>query len=90
MESSYIHTYIIGTAEAPIKIKLLAPPLYVMTSMTLDKEVGIETMNQAIEAISQCITAKRCFETVEEANYKYLFFVVCMYYLCIYVQYVSR
>mmetsp|Transcript_1293 Transcript_1293/g.1751 ORF Transcript_1293/g.1751 Transcript_1293/m.1751 type:complete len:320 (+) Transcript_1293:13-972(+) len=47
-----------GTPETPIKIKLVAPPLYVMTSMTLDKEVGIETMNQAIEAIATVIREK--------------------------------
>jgi len=44
--------------EAPIKIKLIAPPMYVMTSMTLDKDLGIETMNLAIEAISNSIKAK--------------------------------
>lgn len=30
----------IGPADAPIKIRLIAPPMYVMTSMTLDKEIG--------------------------------------------------
>jgi len=47
-----------GTTDAPVKIKLIAPPMYVMTSMTLDKELGIETMNLAIEAISVAIKAK--------------------------------
>jgi translation initiation factor 2 subunit 1 len=47
-----------GTTDAPVKIKLIAPPMYVMTSMTLDKDLGIETMNQAIEAISASIKAK--------------------------------
>lgn len=49
-----------GTAEAPVKIKLIAPPMYVMTSMTLDKDLGIEAMNNAIEAIAACIKAKGC------------------------------
>jgi len=31
----------IGPADAPIKIRLIAPPMYVMTSMTLDKEIGL-------------------------------------------------
>lgn len=47
-----------GQSEAPIKIKLIAPPMYVMTSMTLDKELGIETMNLAIETIANSIKAK--------------------------------
>jgi translation initiation factor 2 subunit 1 len=47
-----------GQGEAPIKIKLIAPPLYVMTSMTLDKDVGLEAMNNAIEAIGAAIRSK--------------------------------
>ncbi len=47
-----------GTADAPVRIKLIAPPMYVMTSMTLDKDLGVETMNAAIEAISATIKAK--------------------------------
>lgn len=41
-----------------MKIKLIAPPMYVMTCMTLDKELGLETMNQCIEAIATVIRAK--------------------------------
>jgi len=47
-----------GQADAPIKIKLIAPPMYVMTTMTLDKDLGIETMNLAIETIASSIKAK--------------------------------
>ncbi len=47
-----------GTSDAPVKIKLIAPPMYVMTSMTLDKDAGIETMNLAIETIGNAIKAK--------------------------------
>lgn len=47
-----------GTAESPVKIKLIAPPLYVMTTMTLDKENGVETLNQAIEIIQTVIKSK--------------------------------
>ena len=47
-----------GTTENPVKIKLIAPPMYVMTCMTLDKEQGLETMNQANEVIATCIRAK--------------------------------
>ena len=44
--------------DAPVKIKLIAPPMYVMTTMTLDKDVGIETLNVAIEAIRVSILGK--------------------------------
>lgn len=47
-----------GTIEAPIKIKLIAPPMYVMTSMTIDKDAGVENMNHAIEAIGVVIKEK--------------------------------
>lgn len=48
-----------GTTETPIKIKLIAPPMYVMTCMTLDKDLGIELMNQAIEVIGNTIRSKK-------------------------------
>mmetsp|Transcript_2228 Transcript_2228/g.3506 ORF Transcript_2228/g.3506 Transcript_2228/m.3506 type:complete len:343 (+) Transcript_2228:55-1083(+) len=47
-----------GTADSPIKVKLIAPPMYVMTCMTLDKEQGLETMNSAIEVIAASIRGK--------------------------------
>jgi len=47
-----------STADAAVKIKLIAPPLYVMTTMTLDKEYGIEALNKAIAAVGAAITAK--------------------------------
>jgi translation initiation factor 2 subunit 1 len=47
-----------GTEDLPIKIKLIAPPAFVVTCLTLDKEQGIELMNKAIEAVNVCITAK--------------------------------
>jgi hypothetical protein len=47
-----------SNADCAVKIKLIAPPMYVMTCMTLDKELGLETMNQCIEAIATVIRAK--------------------------------
>jgi hypothetical protein len=47
-----------STADCPVRIKLIAPPMYVMTCMTLDKEQGLETMNQSIELIAASIRAK--------------------------------
>lgn len=47
-----------STADAPMKIKLIAPPMYVLTSTTLDKEAGLATCNAAIAAVSESIRAK--------------------------------
>ena len=47
-----------GTAEAPVKIKLIAPPLYVMTTLSLDKEYGIDILNKAVAAVGECIVTK--------------------------------
>ncbi|KAL9244732.1 hypothetical protein vseg_018471 [Gypsophila vaccaria] len=41
-----------GTKDCPVKIKLVAPPLYVLTTQTLDKDLGISTLNKAITACS--------------------------------------
>ena len=46
-----------GSDAAPVKVKLIAPPMYVMTSFTLDKELGVETLNAAIETIQASIQA---------------------------------
>lgn len=46
-----------GSTEVPVRIKLIAPPMYVMTSMTLDKDLGVETLNAAIETIKASIQA---------------------------------
>lgn len=48
----------LGTKESPIKIKLIAPPMYVVTTSTLDKDLGIEALNKAIEVITEKITEK--------------------------------
>ena len=41
-----------------MKIKLIAPPMYVMTTMTLDKDQGVESMNAAIERAAAMIREK--------------------------------
>ncbi|KAF3544967.1 hypothetical protein DY000_02002241 [Brassica cretica] len=46
-----------GNEDCPVKIKLVAPPLYVLTTQTLDKEQGIEILEKAIAV---------CTETIEE------------------------
>ena len=47
-----------GVREAPVVIKLIAPPMYVMTCVTLDKELGMETLTRAIEVITTALRAK--------------------------------
>jgi len=44
--------------EVPIKIKLIAAPLFVMVAMTVDKEQGLETMNKALEQVGEVIRSK--------------------------------
>jgi len=47
-----------GTENTIVKIRLISPPSYVMTTMTLDKEFGIDVLNTAIIAIRETITSK--------------------------------
>lgn len=47
-----------GSNETPVRIKLIAPPMYVMNCTTLDKEAGLEALNRAIEVIKRVITEK--------------------------------
>ena len=46
-----------GSQEVPIKIKLIAPPMYVLTTMTLDKDMGIEKLNGSIEVMRTTIAS---------------------------------
>lgn len=45
----------VGTEGSPIKIKLIAPPIYVLSTTTLEKEAGIALLTKAIETIQQKI-----------------------------------
>ncbi|XP_017877356.1 eukaryotic translation initiation factor 2 subunit 1 [Ceratina calcarata] len=47
----------LSTDELPIKINLIAPPLYVMTTSTPEKQDGLKALNDAIEAIQSKITS---------------------------------
>ncbi|KAE8670234.1 Eukaryotic translation initiation factor 2 subunit 1 [Hibiscus syriacus] len=44
-----------GNDDCPVKIKLVAPPLYVLTTQTLDKDQGIAVLNKAIKACTEAI-----------------------------------
>lgn len=49
----------VGSEDVPVKVKLIAPPMYVMTTSTLDKLKGIQKLQEAIEAVREHITAKK-------------------------------
>ena len=49
----------LGNEELPIKIKLVAPPLYVMLCSTLDKASGLKLLNDAIEVMQTEIKAAK-------------------------------
>jgi translation initiation factor 2 subunit 1 len=45
----------VGTEHSPIKIKLIAPPIYVLSTTTLEKEAGIALLTSAIKTIEERI-----------------------------------
>mmetsp|Transcript_17725 Transcript_17725/g.21509 ORF Transcript_17725/g.21509 Transcript_17725/m.21509 type:complete len:315 (+) Transcript_17725:124-1068(+) len=47
-----------STKEVPIKIKLIAPPLYVMLTTALEKKSGIAAVNEAIDVVRKSITER--------------------------------
>jgi len=48
-----------STEELPVKINLIAPPVYVVTTTTLERELGIETLKKAIGAIEESISGSK-------------------------------
>ncbi|XP_008789313.1 eukaryotic translation initiation factor 2 subunit alpha homolog [Phoenix dactylifera] len=56
-----------GNDDCPVKIKLVAPPLYVLTTQTLDKEQGITILNNAIKACTEKIDHHKGKLVVKEA-----------------------
>ncbi|KAJ1736766.1 hypothetical protein H4S06_002888 [Coemansia sp. BCRC 34490] len=49
----------VSTEETPIKIRLIAPPTYVMSTTSLNKTEDIELMERAIEAAKKAIEAEQ-------------------------------
>lgn len=45
----------VSTEEIPIRVKLVAPPLYVILTTCMDRTRGLELMNKAVEAIESTI-----------------------------------
>ncbi|XP_068653466.1 eukaryotic translation initiation factor 2 subunit alpha homolog [Aristolochia californica] len=56
-----------GNNDCPVKIKLVAPPLYVLTTQTLDKEQGISVLNNAIKSCTEEIDRHKGKLIVKEA-----------------------
>jgi len=48
-----------STPECTVQIKLLAPPLYVLTTQTIDRAGGVETLMKAVEAVKQSIESNK-------------------------------
>lgn len=46
-----------NTDDTQVKVKLVSPPLYVLTSQTLDKTIGITVLEEAIQEVTKTITA---------------------------------
>jgi translation initiation factor 2 subunit 1 len=44
-----------STSDVPIKVRLVAPPLYVMVTTALDKQLGIDTLERAVSRIEEVI-----------------------------------
>jgi translation initiation factor 2 subunit 1 len=47
----------VSTEETEVKMKLVAPPLYVLTTQTLDKAEGMELLTKACKACQETIEA---------------------------------
>lgn len=47
------------TDQGKIKIKLVAPPLYVLVAQSMNKEAGLETLKQAVSVIKEAIESEK-------------------------------
>ncbi|XP_059298734.1 eukaryotic translation initiation factor 2 subunit alpha homolog [Lycium ferocissimum] len=56
-----------GNDDCPVKIKLVAPPAYVLNTQTLDKEQGIAVLTKAIAACTEEIERHKGKLAVKEA-----------------------
>lgn len=48
----------VGSDDEPVKIKLVAPPLYVMMTTSMDKDIGIALLQRACDEIGRVIAEK--------------------------------
>lgn len=56
-----------STEDMQVKINLIAPPLYVVTTTTLDKDKGLEKLTEALQAIEKSIKAAGGIFNVQHA-----------------------
>ncbi|KAF8065555.1 eukaryotic translation initiation factor 2 subunit alpha [Scenedesmus sp. PABB004] len=56
-----------GSEDCPVRMKLVAPPLYVLTTQTLDKAKGVEVLTAACEACARSIEGAKGKLAVKEA-----------------------
>jgi translation initiation factor 2 subunit 1 len=56
-----------STEDEEIKMRLVAPPLYVLTTMTLNKSRGVELLNQAVEACQKSIEGNKGQMRIKES-----------------------
>lgn len=62
-----------GTEDMPIKINLIAPPKYVVTTTTLDKSEGIELLEGALKKIKESISKySHIFNITTSVSYSFL------------------
>ncbi|GBF90073.1 eukaryotic translation initiation factor 2 subunit alpha [Raphidocelis subcapitata] len=57
----------LSTEDCPVKMKLVAPPLYVLTTQSLDKQRGIDVLAAACDACKGSIEGAKGKFTVKEA-----------------------
>ncbi|KAL6426079.1 hypothetical protein ACFW04_008981 [Cataglyphis niger] len=72
----------LSTDELPIKINLIAPPLYVMTTSTPEKQDGLKALGDAIEVIQNKITSLGGVFNVQMAvsfPNKYIYLILFLY-----------
>jgi translation initiation factor 2 subunit 1 len=50
---------VLSSEEKPVKINLIAPPVYVVTSTSLDREEGLKLLETVINAIKTSIEAQK-------------------------------
>lgn len=53
--------------EMPIKINLIAPPTYVITTTTMNREEGLKALEESIKAIEKVIISKSGTFTIQQA-----------------------
>jgi translation initiation factor 2 subunit 1 len=56
-----------STEDCPVKMKLVAPPLYVLYTQTLDKVKGVEVLNKACDACKLSIDRSKGRLVVKES-----------------------